>query len=243
MSNCLASWRHGRRRARSASRPVAKTTVTVALAAGALLVAAPVEATELHLWIRAFIPAGTPAEAAGKCFKTDERSFESKTTASARVKTEFVLVTNASNTAVEAKKSGDQPYYQAGETVRLDCNTKAVLEQKAADVSVLKLGKPAIADGVVQIVATASAANPLTPPVLSPKIDYDVTFTWNTKTRTLTARFTVGRFPAFEAYAQLDNGPVAQLLAVAPDPTASPFALYDFGLGLNSRAFEATHKF
>lgn len=202
----------------------------------ALVASPPVGAAELHVWVRAFIPAGTPAEAAGRCFKTDERTFDANVSASSRLVTEFVLVTSGSTVAT--KKANDRPYFRAGETSRVDCRTKAILERKTADVAGLKLGTPAIGDGVVQIVASASLANPLTPPVLSPNVDYDATFTWNTSARTLKARFTVGRFPAFEAYARLGNGQVVQLLAAKPDPNASPFALYDFGIGSNSRVFE-----
>lgn len=206
-----------------------------------LLAASPaVGAAELHIWLRAFIPAGTLAEAAGRCFKTDDRSFNANASASSRVVTEFVLVTNGTTAA--AKQADERPYFRAGETVRLDCKTTAILERKIADVTGLKLGKPAAADGVVQIVAAASVANPLTPPVLSPKIDYDATFTWNTMARTLKARFTVGRFPAFEAYAQLSGGKVVKILAVDPDTNASPFALYDFGVGASSRVFEVTKQ-
>lgn len=207
----------------------------------AALVASPaVGAAELHVWVRAFIPAGTPAEAAGRCFKTDERTFDANVSASSRLVTEFVLVTSGST--VGTRKADDRPFYRAGETSRVDCSTKAILERKTADVASLKLGAPAISDGTVQIVASASLANPLTPPVLSPKIDYDATFTWNTATRTLKARFTVGRFPAFEAYAQLAGGKIVQLLAASPDTNASPFTLYDFGVGANSRVFEVTRQ-
>ncbi len=202
-----------------------------------LLAATPsVGAAELHIWVRAFIPAGTAAEAAGSCFKTDERSFDANVSASSRLVTEFLLVT--SGATVSTRQAGERPYFRAEETVRLHCKSKVILERKTADVTGLKLGKPAFADGIVQIVAAASAANPLTPPVLSPKIDYDVTFTWNVLERTLKARFTVGRFPAFEAYAQLDRGKLVEMLAVKPDPSASPFTLYDVGVGANSRVFE-----
>lgn len=206
----------------------------------ALAVSAPVGAAELHIWLRAFIPAGTPAEAAGRCFKTDERSFDANVSASSRVITEFVLVTT--NTTATVRRADGRAYFRAGETARIDCRSKVTLERKTADVTGLKLGTPAMGDGTVQIVAVASLGNPLTPPVLSPKVDYDATFTWNTAARTLKARFTVGRFPAFEAYAQLENGQVVRLLAVEPDPNASPFALYDFGVGANSRVFEVTKQ-
>lgn len=206
----------------------------------ALATSPPVGAAELHIWIRAFIPAGTPAEAAGRCFKTDERTFDSNISASSRVVTEFVLVTSGST--VGTRKADDRPFYRAGETSRVDCSTKAILERKTADVASLKLGAPAIADGTVQIAASASLANPVTPPVLSPKIDYDATFTWYTATRTLKARFTLGQFPAFEAYAQLAGGKVVRLLAVSPDTNASPFALYDFGVGAGARVFEVTKQ-
>ncbi len=206
-----------------------------------LLAATPsVGAAELHIWVRAFIPAGTPAEAAGRCFKTDGRSFDASVSSSSRLVTEFLLVT--SGATVSTRQAGERPYFRAGETVRLDCKSKVILERKTVDVAGLKLGKPAMADGIVQIVAGASVANPLTPPVLSPKIDYDATFTWITTARTLKARFTVGRFPAFEAYAQLSGGNVVQLLAVDPDTNASPFALYDFGVGASSRVFEVTKQ-
>lgn len=209
----------------------------------ALLVAfaAPASAQtthKLHVWIRAFIPAGVPTSAAGRCFKTDERTFDESPTASARITTEFSLV--VSGTSVTAEKFAGRPFYRAGESIELNCQNGSVVARRTADVSGMKIGKPAFADNVAQVIGAASAANPLTPPVLSPHVDYDFDIKWNVPGKSVKVRFTVGRFPAFEAYAQADNGQVIKLFSAPPDPGASPYALYDIGVGANARVYQAT---
>ncbi len=58
--------------------------------------------------------------------------------------------------------------------------------------------------------------------------------TYDTNSKKLTFAANLGDFPAYEAYAQLGDGPVVTVFR-APPITNTPWGLYDFGTGLNTR--------
>ena len=94
------------------------------------------------------------------------------------------------------------------------------------------VGTPAVAGSQTQLIIQAAASLPFI--TGSAWIDYSGDFTFDNATHKLTYRITIGNFPAFEAYAQLDNGPVKKLFVEEPRG-ATVWSLLDLGLGVGSR--------
>lgn len=79
-----------------------------------------------------------------------------------------------------------------------------------------------------------TTSNPFAPPAVSPAIDYSLDYTYDKSTKKLSFAANFGMFPAYEAYAQLGNGPVITVFRALPQ-TNTAWGLYDFGTGLNTR--------
>jgi hypothetical protein len=227
----------------------------VALLLGIPLPAAPAD-DEIRIVLRSFIPnvhttnpayvlpvPGAPRKSmipgpgasarGGECYETDHRSFSPDPDASARVTTDFVLLA-ASPPGTRLLRGGIA--HRAGATVQRDCATGKELARKNAHVENCSIGKPAAADGQVQVVVGCRAGNPFF--LVAPQIEYNGSFTYNKATKTLSFTGTVGDFPAFEAYASLNGKPLVKLFAIAPKPGATVWNLWDLGLGFSSRAVE-----
>jgi hypothetical protein len=217
----------------------------------------------VHFWVKAFIPKthptnpgyvkpvpGSPGEwmipgptAVDQCFFTDHRDFSSDRSASARVTTEFFLVINGSSASTEVAVPAPH-IHTAGISTKVNCSTGSIIGQRPGVFSRLhsigstapedSIGKPAVAGTQVQVIFGVAITNPFAPPVISPAIDYSVDYTYDTSSKDLTFAATLGEFPAYEAYAQLGNGPVITVFR-APPVTNTPWGLYDFGTGLNTR--------
>jgi hypothetical protein len=89
-----------------------------------------------------------------------------------------------------------------------------------------------------QIVVNASVGNPMY--VVAPKIDFSGTFTFTTGTKQLRFQGSVGEFPAFEAYAQLNGGAIKAVFSVPPAPRTTAWNLIDLGLGLFDQPIDTT---
>lgn len=165
----------------------------------------------------------------GFCFDTDHREFSAEPAASARLSTDVKLV--LSNPVQAQATSGAA--HQAGTTVRRKCATGGGETTGTPSVSACHMGHPAAADNLVQLVLGCSAGNPLVPG--APKIDYGGTITYDKAAKTLAFRGTIGNFPAFEAYASYNGKPFKQIFTADPAPGSTPWALFDAGLGFQSR--------
>jgi hypothetical protein len=86
----------------------------------------------------------------------------------------------------------------------------------------------------VQVIFGVATTNPFAPPLIAPAIDYSIDYMYDTSSKMLTFAATLGEFPAYEAYAQIGNGPVITVFR-APPIANTPWGLYDFGSGLNTR--------
>jgi hypothetical protein len=221
------------------------------------------QSVRVHLWVKAFIPKTHPTNpgyvrpvpgatdkwmiqgptALDQCFFTDHREFSSDRSASARVTTEFFLVINGNTASIEAAVPAPH-IHTAGISTKVNCSTGSVIGQKPGLFSKLhsigstapedSIGKPAVAGTQVQVIFGVATANPFAPPGISPAIDYSVDYTYDTNSKKLTFAANVGAFPAYEAYAQLGNGPVVTVFR-APPAANTAWGLYDFGTGLNTR--------
>jgi len=210
----------------------------------------------VHLWIRAFIPNQhptnpgyivpipgvdgrwvIPAPVGGSCFETDDRYFASDPDASYRVMAEVELDTDGQTVA--AVPSGPRPLFNTGLTRNVDCSTGVdVVPPQRAATDGIHFGAPAAADGVAQIVVNASVGNPMY--LVAPKIDYSGTFTYTSATKSLRFQGSVGEFPAFEAYAQVNGGTVTTVFTMPPAPNTTAWNLLDLGLGLFDQAVDTT---
>lgn len=214
------------------------------LCIGALAAQQAPQPVKLHVWVKAFIPhshptnreivLANPADKLGsmikgpawkECFATDGRSFSSHPRASARLTAEFTVETDGKSATVIAPLQ-----VQCGPTHELNCKTGETISTLTAAPKLTALGKPACADGVMQIIMQAGAANPLV--AASPWIDFSADLRFDIAKRTLTCKATVGRFPAFEAYAEID-GQTWQIFRVESSGE-TPKTLFDLGTGINS---------
>lgn len=226
--------------------------------------------TKIHIYIRAFIPREhtgnpgyvrpVPAEpglfvipeptfilptippkcistGGADCFLTDNRLFSDDVSASSRAGTEFVLVISGNNVTVE--KADGRDIQRTGPTHKVICQTAAdIVPPKSASTSSMHIGTPASAGGIVQIVVDGRANNPLVTP--SPDIKYSGTFTFDTRTNTLRFQGSTGVFPAYEAYAQLNGGPIVPVFQNTPGPSTTVCDLIDLGTGLQLRSVDTT---
>ncbi|MBY3575468.1 hypothetical protein HFN65_31510 [Rhizobium laguerreae] len=220
---------------------------------------------QLHLWIKAFIPNSHPSRPGyvrnlpndknrwvipgptipwtntgipilfDTCFETDNRTFSSDSTAEARVTSEAVIV--ASLTKANIRPFSSRRYHRAGSSRQVDCKTGSKIAEDHGDVSGSHFGPPTIADGVVQLTVNSAVKNPLTTRFGTPSIDYGGTFTWDIKNQKLRFKGYTGVFPAFEAYAQLNNGPPKRIFGHMPEDGTSTWYLYDFSLMANTKSF------
>lgn len=235
---------------------VNRHVVTVFALAGGLVFTEVASAAELRVWVRAFIPKEHPTNAgyviprpghpgefmipdplqADTCFSTDHRGFISEEGASARMTSTIAIVLENGNLSVDSKQ-------QTGPTHMLWCkdgNEKGV--PKTAETNRMFWGAPAQADGQIQFSLEARANNPHI--AGSPDIYYAATFLYSVDSKKLNVKATIGDFPAFEAYAQLDGGPVVNVFTRQPADAADVWNLITGGLGVfNTRTLTGETSF
>lgn len=222
--------------------------------------------TRVHIFIRAFIPkvhTGNPTyvrpvpsnpnlfvipnlavnahvcnpTVTSSCFSTDNRMFSNDPQASSRVVSEIVMVISGSTVTVE--QADGRAMHRAGATHNVNCQTGAdIVPSQTASTSNMHFGTPVIADGIVQIVVDGRASNPLVVP--SPDVQYGGTFTFNIADKTLRFAGSTKVFPAYEAYAQLNDGPIVTVFQSPPEPNTTVCDLIDLGSGFRLRNVDST---
>lgn len=222
--------------------------------------------TRLHIFIRAFIPkvhTGNPGyvrpvpsnpnlfvipnlavsgnvcnpTVTSSCFSSDNRMFSNDPQASSRIVSEIVLVISGSTVTVE--QADGRAIHRAGATHKVDCQTGAdIVPSQTASTSNMHFGTPAIAGGIVQIIVDGRASNPLV--FGSPDIQYGGSFIFNIAAKTLRFSGSIKNFPAYEAYAQLNDGPIVTLFQSPPPPNTTVCDLIDLGSGIQLRNVDST---
>jgi hypothetical protein len=200
-------------------------------------------ANRVHIWMKAFIPKDHPGNPgyvksvlgqSGKyviedplddtCYATDNRLFSNDPTESARMTTEFILILG--NDSVEVQQAASRPVPRIGWTHHMDCKHGLDLHApKRASADDMHLGMPALSNGIAEIVVSAQASNPFIKS--APAIQYGGHWTFNTSTKELDFRGSTGVFPAFEAYAQLNEGPVMTVFQLEPGKATTVMSLID----------------
>jgi hypothetical protein len=171
------------------------------------------------------------------CFSTDNRMFSSDPQASSRAVSEIVLVIAGNTVTVE--QADGRAMHRTGATHQVNCQTGVeVVPSRTAATSNMHFGTPAIAGGMVQIVVDGRASNPLVVP--SPDIQYGGAFTFNIAQKTLRFSGSTKGFPAYEAYAQLNDGPMISLFQNPPAPNTTVCDLIDLGTGFQLRNVDST---
>lgn len=212
----------------------------------ALFLAPTASAAELKIWVKAFIPSEHPTNVeyvlprpghpgqfmipdpieAGVCFATDDRMFSSDPAASARMTSAITLAFSDGNLS-------QAPTHETGETRIFWCADGAEKHPpKSAPTERMFWGTPAQADGRVQVTLEANANNPHV--TGSPSIYYAGGFVYSMSERRLSYRLTIGRFPAFEVYAQLDDGEIVKVFNRDPAEGSDVWSLISVG-GIGTR--------
>jgi hypothetical protein len=210
----------------------------------------------VHIFIRAFIPSqhpgnpgyirsipGHPGEfvipnpVGSGCFMTDNRTFSRDISASSRAATEILLVTLENTARVE--RADGRAFFRTGTSRKVDCQTGMdLVAPQTAPTSMMHFGHPAIANGVAEVVIDGRANNPIPP--TSPDIQYGGSFLFNTTQKTLRFRGGVAVFPAYEAYAQLQGGPLITIFQASPGSGSTAASLIDFGTGIKLQPLDIT---
>lgn len=209
---------------------------------------------QVRILVRSFIPSSHPGNPTymrpipntpgkfmipgpfdGKCFDTDHRGFSIDPVASSRMASDAVLVSGPNPTIKPA--SGNE-IHRAGVTIERECASGKESRRGTASTNACVNGQPAYAADLhqTQIVLTCQGRNPLVP-AIGPRIDYGGTFTYDSQKKTISFKGNVGLFPAFEAYASLNGGPLIELFRYGPEGKDAKW-LWDAGLGLNSHPLE-----
>jgi len=182
-----------------------------------------------------------PPTMSGKCFFTNHRSFSSSRGAEAKLFTAFTLRVNGASATVMGEANGSATH-ATGPSTRVTCDTGGDREVRSGPLRVDALGGPHSAGGRHQVILQAAAANPFAPAGISPSIDYSLDLIYDASTKTLTYNGSIGKFPAYEAYASLNGGDVKRLFRQSPTG-ATAWALYDFGTGIGDRTVSGEVKF
>lgn len=152
------------------------------------------------------------------CFMTDHRDFSDDPAAQSRLTTEFRLVINGHNSVVEPIPG--KAFQWAGATEKVNCNTGETMElgtaipHTAVFREPFRVAGPFVNGDDIQITFQNAASNPLAFP--SPDVDYSLDMIYNIRTKKLSYKATVGAFPAFEAYARMNNDATVELFKLMP---------------------------
>lgn len=181
------------------------------------------DAHSVKVWVKAFIPGGYAGNidgvgaAAGHrllrgpvswfsdCFHTDDREFSDDIGASHRMHSEVRL---------ELPSLDWTEYHHCGETIEHDCEDGDIESRGTADTGRMHWSNLRRSGNVVSLDLAAAANNPCF--TGSPDIDYQGTLTVDLSTRTVSFQGLVNGFPAYEAYATVNDGAGSTLFRHGP---------------------------
>jgi len=176
-------------------------------------------ADDVHIWVRGFIPdvAATPGmlkASDGGCVATDHRTWSDATNASARLSSDFHLVLNDGAPVIRATR---QKVNTAAVNRQVDCQTTQELAAAPAQLLADEVGEPVQNQDKIQVTVLAAVPDPQRA-WSSSTINYGATFTYDRSSKTLEYQAATGLFPAYEAYATLNEGPVITVFRSGPLP-------------------------
>ena len=194
----------------------------------------------VRFWINAFIPnsvceqhgdifVGTIPAPGPRFFAGDQREFSNDLTASARMHSE-VLLSGLDGDGFSIAPGGE--IHRTGESLEIDDDGNIINRAQAPNDSMHFLNlrgsqtidpNGGVIDGIpgsVQIDFVGSASLPLVP---APDIDYSGTLVIDRLEGNVLVSGATNKFPAYEMYSQVDDGPILTLLQIQP---VSPLDLF-----------------
>jgi hypothetical protein len=174
-------------------------------------------ADDIHIWVRGFIPdssltAGVLRASDGGCIATDHRGWSESIDAPARVGSDFHLVLSDS---LPVLRPGLQKVNSASPVHQVDCQSLQELAVVPAQLLADDVGTPAQNQAKTLVTVLAAIPDPQRA-WSSSTISYGATFTYDRATQTLEYQASTGLFPAYEAYATLNDGPVVTVFRSGP---------------------------
>jgi hypothetical protein len=149
----------------------------------------------------------------GGCVATDHRSWSDAADASARVTSDFHLLIDGSGRP-SVRPAGESLTSTA--SVRsIDCVTGTQVAATPTQLLAESVSSPSETPRGVQVSVLAAIPD-LQRAWSSSTIHYDATFTFDQRTHLLEYQASLGVFPAYEAYARLNDGPVVTVFRSAP---------------------------
>ncbi|MHC4050134.1 DUF3238 domain-containing protein [Bradyrhizobium sp. 25ACV] len=184
-------------------------------------------AATISLWVKAFIPSSGPSAIVNVpghsgqtmlnglgvgCFHTDGRGFSSSQAASARMTSSINFTLTGSGISAVTQS------HATGVTQKVDCasgNTGGLCRGQAQNLGMqFKNIQFDAAQKIASMTLEGAASNPcfqwgLANP--APNIHYKLLLSFNAINKTWGVTAMTGQFPSFEAYMQVDGGPVKTL--------------------------------
>lgn len=191
--------------------------------------------TRVSFWMRAFIPKDIPdltraipnhnsltmisgPTPVNDCFHTDQRTFDSDKRASSRMHAEAI---------VDFEDSGPRlaQIHRSDPTFEVDCEDGEVECSERADTSAMSFTLEVSSNPrVVVLIMGCAASNPCF--TGAPDIDCEGKITIDADARSVEFDGKIDAFPAFEAYAAINDGPASSLFTAPPPPGKSPDNLF-----------------
>jgi hypothetical protein len=187
----------------------------------------------IDIWIRSFIPIiheGNPGYTlplptnpahtmirdpnwfSTSCYLTDQRQFSDDPEASVRMGSHVVIKTGELATVVVSDKSSSQ-------SVEISCETGAERCRKPVDMSRTTFGLINQEGDALRLRVHGEANNACFRG--APSIQYDGEFVVDLTEGTIKFDGTVGKFPAFEAYARANDGTIQKIFQEPPVPRST----------------------
>jgi hypothetical protein len=194
--------------------------------------------TSIKFWINAFIPRDlhglTKTMPKGKhsgstmipgptpvsdCFLTDQKSFSNHINAKSRMHSEFSL-------GLEGPRLVFTEWHNCDLTCECDCEDGSVECEKKSNTNRMKFTFPSSRDQnqLMRVTLKGAASNPCA--TGSPDIDYEGTITIDLRDRSIEFIGKVDPFPAFEAYATINNGAGVTMFQINPKAGKTPWNLF-----------------
>lgn len=202
----------------------------IGLAGAAVISGSAGAADDVHIWIRAFVPDGVsgfeflaePLASApgtyfvrasdGGCFATDHRGWTEVINAPSRLRTDVHLVVDDNQTAVVKPASGATSVAAINS---IDCASGAVLATTPSQLIADEISMPSQAQTTTQLNVLAATTD-VQRSWSSSTIHYDISFNYDSQSHTLDYQASTGTFPAYEAYASLNDGPAVTIFRSVP---------------------------
>jgi hypothetical protein len=158
------------------------------------------------------------------CFLTDNRTFSPQIDASSRMHSEIEISISGGSTSGGTAAQITRQQHRSDKTTEIDCEDGDIEGTAHGNTSRMRFSNLRSTGSKFQVSIEGAANHPLVTD--SPDIDYKGEFIVDLASRTITFDGYVDEFPAFEAYASINNGSAIQIFLILPQPRKSPWNLW-----------------